>query len=389
MLYTPNPALNKEGVCNTPLETYFIKLEYMTDANYMQRAISLAERGRGWTNPNPLVGCVIVKNGKIVAEGYHEKIGGWHAERNAILNSDADITGATAYVTLEPCCHHGRTPPCSNLLIERGIKKVFIGSRDPNPLVSGKGAKQLRTAGVEVVEDFMREECDKLNPIFFHYIQTKRPYVLLKYAMTADGKIATSTGESKWITGETARAKVQETRHQYSAIMVGVETVLADNPMLNSRMPNARQPVRVVCDSQLRTPLDCQLVQTAKEYRTVIATVCEDLQKIEQYRPLGVEVLVCKAKNERVDLKDLLQKLGKMQIDSLLIEGGSSLNFSALESGVVNRVHCYIAPKLVGGKQAKTPIGGEGIGDLSQAVKLKLISMEMVGEDILIDYEVE
>lgn len=371
------------------LETNFIKLEYMTDANYMQRAISLAEQGRGWTNPNPLVGCVIVKNGDIIAEGYHEKIGGWHAERNAILNSDTDLSGATAYVTLEPCCHHGRTPPCSDLLIEHGIKKVFIGSRDPNPLVSGKGAKQLRAAGIEVVEDFMREECDKLNPIFFHYIQTKRPYVLLKYAMTADGKIATSTGESKWITGETARTKVQQTRHQYSAIMVGVETVLADNPMLNARIPNAKQPVRIVCDSQLRTPLDCQLVQTAKEYRTVIATVCEDLQKIEQYRPLGVEVLVCKAKNKRVDLDDLLQKLGEMQIDSLLIEGGSSLNFSALESGVVNRVHCYIAPKLVGGKQAKTPIGGEGIGGLSQAVKLKLISMEMVGEDILIDYEVE
>lgn len=361
----------------------------MTDANYMQRAINLAEQGRGWTSPNPLVGCVIVKNGKIVAEGYHEKIGGWHAERNAILNSDTDLSGATAYVTLEPCCHHGRTPPCSDLLIERGIKKVFIGSRDPNPLVSGKGAKQLRAAGIEVVEDFMREECDKLNPIFFHYIQTKRPYVLLKYAMTADGKIATSTGESKWITGEAARTKVQQTRHQYSAIMVGVETVLSDNPMLNARMPNAKQPVRVVCDSQLRTPLDCQLVQTAKEYRTVIATVCEDLQKIEQYRPLGVDVMVCKARNKRVDLDDLLQKLGEIQIDSLLIEGGSSLNFSALESGVVNRVHCYIAPKLVGGKQAKTPIGGEGIGGLSQAVKLKLISMEMVGEDILIDYEVE
>ena len=361
----------------------------MTDIKYMQRAINLAERGRGWTSPNPLVGCVIVKNGKIVAEGYHEKIGGWHAERNAILNRDTDLSGATAYVTLEPCCHHGRTPPCSDLLIEHGIKKVFIGSRDPNPLVSGKGAKQLRAAGIEVVEDFMREECDKLNPIFFHYIQTKRPYVLMKYAMTADGKIATSTGESKWITGETARTKVQQTRHQYSAIMVGVETVLADNPMLNTRMPNAKQPVRVVCDSQLRTPLDCQLVQTAKEYRTVIATVCEDLQKIEQYRPLGVEVMVCKARNKRVDLDDLLQKLGEMQIDSLLIEGGSSLNFSALESGVVNRVHCYIAPKLVGGKQAKTPIGGEGIDDLSQAVKLKLVSMEMVGEDILIDYEVE
>ena len=360
----------------------------MTDAEYMRRAISLAEKGRGWTNPNPLVGCVIVKNGEIVAQGYHEKIGGWHAERNAILNCQADLTDATAYVTLEPCCHHGRTPPCSDLLIERGIKKVFIGSRDPNPLVCGKGAKQLRAAGVEVIEDFLREECDQLNPIFFHYIQTKRPYVLLKYAMTADGKIATSTGESKWITGELARAKVQETRHQYRAIMVGVETVLADNPMLNSRMPNARQPVRIVCDSHLRTPLDCQLVQTAKDYPTIIATISEDLQKIAKFEPLGVEVLLCKAKNKRVDLSDLLQKLGEKQIDSLLIEGGASLNFSALESGVVNRVHCYIAPKLVGGQTAKTPIGGEGISDLSQAVKLKMNSIEMVGEDVLIDYEV-
>lgn len=360
----------------------------MTDAEYMRRAISLAEKGRGWTNPNPLVGCVIVKNGEIVAQGYHEKIGGWHAERNAILNSQADLRDATAYVTLEPCCYHGRTPPCSDLLIERGIKKVFIGSRDPNPLVSGKGAKQLRAAGIEVIEDFLREECDQLNPIFFHYIQTKRPYVLLKYAMTADGKIATSTGESKWITGELARAKVQETRHQYRAIMVGVETVLADNPMLNSRMPNARQPVRIVCDSHLRTPLDCQLVQTAKDYPTIIATISDDLQKIAKFEPLGVEVLLCKAKNKRVDLSDLLQKLGEKQIDSLLIEGGASLNFSALESGVVNRVHCYIAPKLVGGQTAKTPIGGEGISDLSQSVKLKMNSIEMVGEDVLIDYEV-
>lgn len=384
-------CLENKGRISYAQSTYFTFKRIrksMTDAEYMRRAISLAEKGRGWTNPNPLVGCVIVKNGEIVAQGYHEKIGGWHAERNAILNSQADLTDATAYVTLEPCCHHGRTPPCSDLLIERGIKKVFIGSRDPNPLVSGKGAKQLRAAGIEVIEDFLREECDQLNPIFFHYIQTKRPYVLLKYAMTADGKIATSTGESKWVTGELARAKVQETRHQYRAIMVGVETVLADNPMLNSRMPNARQPVRIVCDSHLRTPLDCQLVQTAKDYPTIIATISDDLQKIAKFEPLGVEVLLCKAKNKRVDLSDLLQKLGEKQIDSLLIEGGASLNFSALESGVVNRVHCYIAPKLVGGQTAKTPIGGEGISDLSQAVKLKMNSIEMVGEDVLIDYEV-
>ncbi|MDD0823602.1 bifunctional diaminohydroxyphosphoribosylaminopyrimidine deaminase/5-amino-6-(5-phosphoribosylamino)uracil reductase RibD [Mannheimia sp. AT1] len=361
----------------------------MTDAQYMAYAIELAKKARGWTNPNPLVGCVIVKNGKIVAEGYHEKYGQWHAERNAILRSEQDLTGAIAYVTLEPCCHQGRTPPCSDLLIERGIKKVFIGSRDPNPLVSGKGAKQLKAAGVEVIEDFMRAECDELNPIFFHYIQTKRPYVLLKYAMTADGKIATHTGESKWITGELARAKVQQTRHQYSAIMVGVETVLADNPMLNSRMPNAKQPVRIVCDSQLRTPLDSQLVQTAKQYRTIIATLNNDSSAHQAYQQFGVEIIVTSALNKRVNLPEFLQKLGEMQIDSLLIEGGASLNFSALQAGCVNRVHCYIAPKLVGGKTAKTPIGGEGIGELSQAVKLKLKSTELIGEDILLDYVVQ
>ncbi|QTM01592.1 bifunctional diaminohydroxyphosphoribosylaminopyrimidine deaminase/5-amino-6-(5-phosphoribosylamino)uracil reductase RibD [Mannheimia sp. ZY171111] len=361
----------------------------MKDAQYMAYAIELAKKAKGWTNPNPLVGCVIVKDGKIVASGYHEKYGEWHAERNAILRSEQDLNGTTAYITLEPCCHHGRTPPCSNLLIERGIKKVFIGSRDPNPLVSGKGIEQLKAAGIEVIEDFMRAECDELNPIFFHYIQTKRPYVLLKYAMTADGKIATYTGESKWITSEQARAKVQETRHQYSAIMVGVETVLADDPMLNSRMPNAKQPVRIVCDSQLRTPLDCKLVQTAKAYRTIIATTNNNAEAHNAYQQYGVEIVVTKADNKRVDLLNLLQKLGEMQIDSLLIEGGSSLNFSALKAGCVNRVHCYIAPKLLGGRDAKTPIGGEGIGNLAQAVKLELKSTEQVGEDLLLDYVVK
>ncbi|WP_324682419.1 bifunctional diaminohydroxyphosphoribosylaminopyrimidine deaminase/5-amino-6-(5-phosphoribosylamino)uracil reductase RibD [Bibersteinia trehalosi] len=361
----------------------------MNDFDYMRRAITLAEKARGWTNPNPLVGCVIVKNGEIIAEGYHERCGGWHAERNAILKAQADLSGATAYVTLEPCCHHGKTPPCSDLLIERGIKKVVIGSRDPNPLVSGKGAKQLRQAGIEVVEDFLKEECDALNPIFFHYIQTKRPYVLLKYAMTADGKIATSGGQSKWITGEQARKNVQRTRHEYSAIMVGVETILADDPMLNSRMENAKQPVRIVCDSQLRTPLESQLVQTAKQYRTIIATLCDDAKKCEKYTACGVEILRTKAKDKRVDLSDLLQKLGEMGIDSLLIEGGSQLNFSVLEQGLVNRVHCYIAPKLVGGMSAKTPIGGAGIAEIAHAVKLTNPKISQIGEDILIDYEIK
>lgn len=354
----------------------------------MQRAIALAEQARGWTNPNPLVGCVIVKQGKIIAEGYHTRYGEWHAERNAILNCPHDLTGATLYVTLEPCCHHGRTPPCSELIIEKGIKKVVIGSRDPNPLVAGKGVAQLRQAGVKVVEDILRAECDQLNPIFFHYIQTKRPYVLLKYAMTADGKIATAGGESKWITGKQARENVQRTRHQYSAIMVGVDTVLADNPMLNSRMANAKQPVRIVCDSQLRTPLDCQLVQTAHQYRTIIATLNQDLDRHQQYRQYGVEILIVNELNKRVDLLDLLQKIGQLGIDSLLLEGGSQLNFSALKAGIVNRVHCYLAPKLVGGERAKTPIGGEGIAKLAEAVKLSAPKISLFGEDILLDFEV-
>lgn len=360
----------------------------MTDADFMQRAISLAEQAQGWTNPNPLVGCVIVQQGNIIAEGYHARYGEWHAERNAILTCPHDLKGATLYVTLEPCCHHGRTPPCTDLIIESGIQKVVIGSRDPNPLVSDKGVAQLRQAGIEVVQDVLRSECDQLNPIFFHYIQTKRPYVLMKYAMTADGKIATSSGESKWITGESARENVQRTRHQYSAIMVGVGTVLADNPMLNSRMANAKQPVRIVCDSQLRTPLTSQLVQTAKQYRTIIATLNSNDEHHAQYREFGVEILTVAADNKRVDLSDLLQKLGQLGIDSLLLEGGSQLNFSALQAGVVNRVHCYLAPKLVGGNHAKTPIGGVGIAKLADAVPLAPPKITLCGEDILLDFEV-
>lgn len=360
----------------------------MTDTDFMQRAIVLAEQARGWTNPNPLVGCVIVKQGKIIAEGYHTCYGEWHAERNAILNCPDDLSGATLYVTLEPCCHYGRTPPCSDLIIERGISRVVIGSRDPNPLVAGRGVEQLRQAGIDVVEDLLRAECDQLNPIFFHYIQTKRPYVLMKYAMTVDGKIATATGESKWITGESARANVQRTRHQYSAIMVGVETVLADNPMLTSRMPNAKQPVRIVCDSRLRTPLECQLVQTANQYRMIIATLNDESERHAVYHQYGVEILLVKAKDKRVDLNDLLQKLGELGIDSLLLEGGSQLNFSALSAGIVNRVHCYVAPKLIGGAYAKTPIGGAGIAALAEAITLGAPQISLIGEDILLDFEV-
>ena len=224
----------------------------MSDRDYMERAIELAKYGRGWTNPNPMVGAVIVKDGRTIGEGFHERYGGLHAERNAFASCSESAAGATLYVTLEPCCHYGKTPPCTEAILEQGIRRVVIGSRDPNPQVAGKGAETLRAAGIQVEEDFMREECDRLNPVFFHYIVTKMPYVVMKYAMTADGKIATRTGASKWITGEKARMTVQEMRHACMGIMAGVGTVFADDPLLTVRLEGKKSPVRIICDSKLR-----------------------------------------------------------------------------------------------------------------------------------------
>ena len=243
----------------------------MHDKEYMERAIELAKKGAGWTSPNPLVGAVIVKEDRVIGEGYHKRYGGLHAEREAFSSLKESAKGATIYVTLEPCCHHGHQPPCTDAIIEHGISRVVIGSRDPNPLVSGKGAAILKEKGIEVVEDFMRKECDKLNPIFFHFIKTRLPFVTTKYAMTLDGKIATKTGASKWITSEKAREHVHKLRGRYSAIMAGIGTVLADDPMLNCRLEGAHQPVRIIVDSSLRLPLDSQIVKTANEYRTIVA----------------------------------------------------------------------------------------------------------------------
>lgn len=231
----------------------------MIKEEYMRYAIELAKRATGFTNPNPLVGAVIVKEDRIIGKGYHEKCGQLHAERNAFASLKASAEGATLYVTLEPCCHYGKTPPCTEAIVEHKITRVVIGSRDPNPLVAGKGVRFLREHGIEVIEDYLREECDRINPVFFHYITTKMPYVVLKYAMTADGKIATVTGDSKWITNDASRMKVQHMRHRYMGIMAGIGTVLADDPMLNVRVEGLKSPIRIICDSNLRIPLDSQI----------------------------------------------------------------------------------------------------------------------------------
>ena len=360
--------------------------------NYMRRAIELARNGEGWTNPNPLVGAVIVKDGKIIGEGWHHKYGELHAEREALKNcfeQGNDTAGADIFVTLEPCCHFGKQPPCTQALIEAGIKRVFVGSRDPNPLVHGKGNDFLREKGIEVIEDFLRQECDALNPIFFHYITTKRPYVALKYAMTADGKIATKTGASKWITGEASRTYVHKLRNRYAAILCGIGTVLADDPMLNCRIEGGNNPLRVICDSKLRIPLDCKIVKTAKEIPTIV--VCDDkadFAKRSYLEQAGLEVLCLPCGNAgKIDLSTIMRILGERKIDSVLIEGGGEINFSALSAGIVNKIYAFIAPKLFGGAAAKSPVAGEGIASVEEAFAFKLTKIRQFEDDLLIEYE--
>ena len=259
---------------------------------YMQRAIALAKRGCGKTNPNPVVGAVIVKGHRIIGEGWHVQYGALHAERHALANCTESPEGATLYVTLEPCCHYGKQPPCTEAVIQSGIKTVYVGSRDPNPLVAGKGIQQLRDAGITVYTDFLRKECDAINPIFFHYITTKRPYCIVKYAMTMDGAIACGNGASKWVTGEVARNDVQQTRKTVAAILVGIQTVLADDPLLTCRIDPACNPVRIVCDSHLRIPLTSKLVQTAKDVPLIVMTCSDDQERIQALQQKNVTVCV-------------------------------------------------------------------------------------------------
>ena len=359
------------------------------DRQYMKMALELAQKGMGFTAPNPMVGAVIVKNGRVIGQGYHRKYGELHAEREALAACTEEPEGASIYVTLEPCCHYGKQPPCVNAILEAGIRRVIIGSSDPNPLVAGKGIRILKDHGIEVTENILKEECDKLNEAFFYYIQNKKPYVVMKYAMTMDGKIAAYTGESKWVTGEAARIHVQEQRLKYTGIMVGVGTVLADDPMLTCRLENSRNPVRIICDSHLRTPLTSKIVRTAETIPTILASSSKDQQKIKNYEEMGCQVLYVPEKNGHIDLNRLMELLGAAKIDSILLEGGGSLNWSALESGIVQKVQTYIAPKLFGGEEAKTPVEGKGFPDPASAELLKNSEMIRLGDDFLIESEVK
>lgn len=355
---------------------------------YMARAIELARGGWGKTNPNPLVGAVIVKSGEIIAEGCHKVLGGVHAEVDAFNNAKGNVAGGTLYVNLEPCSHYGRTPPCALRIIEEGIGKVVTAMQDPNPKVSGRGIKMLRDAGIEVVEGVLGKEAAALNEIFIKYISAKRPFVIMKAAMTLDGKIASVSGDSKWISAESSRKQVHMVRDRVAAIMVGINTVLTDNPALTTRLPAGKgsDAVRIVVDSKGIIPADSLVISEAAAAGVILATTSLiEKEKEKQLVQKGVRILKLDGPDRQVDLNLLMQELYRLEIDSVLLEGGGELNAAALKSKIVDKLMLFIAPKIIGGRNAKTPVEGEGIQLMKDAIKLENVSIGRFDEDIVVE----
>ncbi len=364
-----------------------------SDHAYMKRALSLAARGKGKTSPNPMVGAVVVKHGRIVGEAYHRQAGQPHAEKLALQEAGPRARGGTLYVTLEPCCHsRKRTPPCVPMVIKSGLSRVCVAMRDPNPQVSGQGIKTLKRAGLDVSVGVLQEAAQQLNEGYCHWITTGRPFVILKGAMTLDGKIATHTGRSKWITSERARHDVHRVRSQVDAVMVGVGTVNADNPELSARgskhpstQRKGRQPVRVVLDSHLRIPINANVLTWVHEQPTIVCTTAQaSPKKIQTLKNQGIQVWIVPQKNGKVSLKTVLSKLGKAGMSTVLLEGGSTLNATALHEGLVNQVRLYIAPKLLGGQNAKSLIGGGSPNSIDQAWPLVNSELKKIGQDWLV-----
>lgn len=359
------------------------------DVRFMKQALRLAARGKGATSPNPMVGALVVSKGKVVGSGYHKQAGGPHAEVFALQQAKSQSRHATLYVTLEPCCHlEKRTPPCVPDIIEAGIRRVVVAMRDPNPQVAGRGIQQLKRAGLTVDVGCLKTEAAKLNDVYIYWVKTGLPFVILKAAITLDGKMATAKGESKWITGEKAREHVHHLRSQVDAIAVGVNTVLQDDPELTARLSrkkSTRQPVRIIFDSRLRIPLSARVLKNIETNPTAIATTnLGDSKKMEQLRAKWVEVLVLPQKRKQVSLLRCLQELGDMGITSLMVEGGSELNASFLREGLVNQIYLYMAPALLGGGNAKGFIGGMSPKHLAEKNAVSNLHMQSLGEDVLI-----
>lgn len=352
----------------------------------MRMALRLAAKARGRTSPNPMVGAVVVKNGKVIGSGFHRRAGEPHAEAVALQKAGSSARGATLYVTLEPCSHtNKRTPPCCPLVVGSGVRRVVVAMIDPNPHVSGSGIRQLRKAGIEVTTGLLGDEARRLNEAFIKHVTMGMPFVTLKIAETLDGKIATASGESKWITGELARKEGRKLRDSNDAILVGLNTVLNDDPMLTARIPGGRDPIRIIVDSSLRVPLKAKVLSQQSPAPTIIATVSAAKQKISDLEKAGAAVIRTKSRNGRVDLRDLMRRLGKRNIMSVLIEGGAEINASALKAGIVDKVVAFVAPLLMTGTDSLCCIGGESPSRLSQALRLRDLSVKFVGEDLMVE----
>ncbi|MCI0763265.1 bifunctional diaminohydroxyphosphoribosylaminopyrimidine deaminase/5-amino-6-(5-phosphoribosylamino)uracil reductase RibD [Bacillus sp. TL12] len=355
----------------------------MTDQEYMKIALQLAKSATGQTSPNPMVGAVVVKDGNIVGMGAHLRAGEGHAEVHALRMAGEKAKGSTVYVTLEPCSHFGKTPPCCDLLIQKEVKHVVIATLDCNPLVSGNGAKRLQKAGIHVTTGILEKEAIQLNRYFFHYMKMKQPFVTIKTAMSLDGKIATATGESKWITGEDARGDVHQYRHTHDAILVGVNTVIADDPSLTTRLPNGgKHPIRIILDTHLRMPLSSRVITDGIAPTWIIVGKDVQKEKIARYESQGTSVL--QMQTSQIEIRELLLLLGEKQILSLFVEGGQSIHASFLETKCFNEIVTYISPKLIGGKDAPTMFGGTGFNKLQDALSLQIQEMKQIGDDIKI-----
>jgi len=356
---------------------------------YMKRALLLAEKGSGTTSPNPLVGAVIVnKEGRVIGEGWHQRAGEPHAEVNAINNAQEPVEGSTIYVNLEPCSHFGRTPPCASLLAEKKFKRVVVAMEDPNPLVAGRGIGLLRNSGIQVDVGLYKLEAMKLNDIFIKYITGKTPFVLLKAAMTLDGKTATRTGDSKWISGEESRQYVHRLRSRYSSILVGVNTLLRDDPELTARLEGmqGRNPLRIIVDSAGRIPAGARVLKQAGDKRTIIASTGDmPEEKKKKLEAQGAEIIITAKRNGRVDIRQLLAELGERGIDSLLVEGGGTVAAAFLEEGLADKAAVFIAPVIIGGKASPTPVMGTGVDFIENGYRLKHQTIKVFGQDVLVE----
>ena len=359
--------------------------KFMDDVRWMKRALRLAEKGRGRTSPNPMVGAVLVNDGKVVGEGFHAKAGEAHAEIVALQQAGEGARGTTLYLNLEPCTHYGKTPPCAPRVIEAGVKRVIIGMEDPNPLVKGKGVEMLGRAVLDVEVGILEKECRRLNEAFCKYILKKEPFVILKVAATLDGKMATRNGDSKWISGEASRRFVHKLRDQVDGVLVGIGTVLKDDPMLTARIRGGRDPYRIILDSQLKIPEEAKAIGTHPTKAIIASTELAPKDKIEKLEKRGVKVLIFDSKRGKVNLRACLSKLGEIGLTNLLVEGGSQVNGSFLDEGLIDKLLLFLSPRLMGDHQAPGIFGGEGVSNLQEAIVLKEIKTKRVGEDILLE----